>query len=54
MRPVHNPNIPHSGINTLKKFVTRNMRLVRMRKYRWMYQKLKVDTMEQTACVMPR
>lgn len=46
--------MPQSGMNTLKRLVNRNMVFVLNLKYRWMYQKLNVEVMEQTACVIPR
>jgi len=54
IRCVQSPSIPQNGIRTLKRFVTRNMLLVRNLKYFWMYQNPKVEAIEHTACVMPR
>lgn len=41
-------------MKTLKKLVTMNMCFVLIPKYFWMYQKPKVDAMEQAACAIPR
>lgn len=54
MRVVHKPNIPQKGMNTLKKFVTRNIRLVLILKYFWIYQNPKVEMVEVTAWTIPR
>jgi hypothetical protein len=54
IRCVQSPTIPQSEIRTLKRFVTRNMLLVRNLKYFWIYQNPKVEVIEHTACVMPR
>lgn len=54
IRCVQSPTIPQSGIRALKRFVTRNMVLVRNLKYFWIYQNPKVEVIEHTACVMPR
>lgn len=51
---VHSPIIPQKGIRTVKKFVTRNIFLVRILKYFWIYQKPNVEVMEHTAWVIPR
>lgn len=54
MTSVHNPTIPQKGIRTVKKLVIRNIVLVRILKYFWIYQKPNVDVMEHTAWVIPR
>jgi hypothetical protein len=41
-------------MRTVKKLVNRNMFFVLNLKYFWIYQKPKVDAIEQAACVIPK